>query len=128
MLFAHRSVSSITPPSAVPPLISDLNGRISQTINILNSSALPDDFLEAYPGHRRLDPVRTPEGFRWRVLEQMNHPDPIIHSKAFGISQRAATPNTPGCWPRRHTWHSEEMVIGLGKISRKRETGDFQFM
>ena len=52
--------------------------------------------------------------------------DPVIIAKAYGVTQTAAVPNAPGCWPRRHTWHSEELAGGI--LAKPRVAIDYAYV
>ena len=80
-----------------------------------------------YTGHRRNDPERhAKKGFAYWSKQDVSFSDPVIIAKAYGVTQTAAIPNAPGCWPRRHTWHSEELAGGI--LAKPRVAIDYAYV
>ena len=40
-------------------------------------------------------------------------PNPVVQSKTYGVTEKCAVPNIPTVWPRRYTYHSEDIITGL---------------
>ena len=59
-------------------------------------------------------------------MQRLLVPDPVVVETSFGVTERAAVANAPGCWPRRHTWHSEE--VANGNLSRVRRQSDYSYV
>jgi hypothetical protein len=122
-------ITTLVPPSSCRQATTTLNGRLPHTCIIFNDSAEPlDHFIESnYPGHRRNEPPRhTTRGFARYSMQRLLVPNPVVVETSFGVTERAAVGNAPGCWPRRHTWHSEE--VANGNLSRVRRQSDYAYV
>ena len=122
-------ITTLVPPSSCRQATTDMNNRLPHTCIIFNDSAEPlDYFMESnYPGHRRNEPPRHPKrGFARYSMQRLLVPNPVVVETSFGVTERAAVANAPGCWPRRHTWHSEE--VANGNLSRVRRQSDYSYV
>jgi hypothetical protein len=122
-------ITTLVPPSSCRQATTALNKRLPHTCIIFNDSEAPlDHFIESnYTGHRRNEPPRHEErGFARYSLQRLLVPDPIVPPNSFGVTERAAVANSAGCWPRRHTWHSEE--VANGNLSRVRRQSDYAYV
>ena len=122
-------ITTLVPPSSCRQATTTLNGRLPHTCIVFNDSAEPlDHFVESnYPGHRRNEPPRhKTRGFARYSMQRLLVPNPIVEETSFGVTERAAVANAPGCWPRRHTWHSEE--VANGNLSRVRRQSDYAYV
>ena len=122
-------ITTLVPPSSCRQATTTLNDRLPHSCIIFNDSAEPlDHFAESnYPGHRRNEPPRhTVRGFARYSMQRLLVPDPVVKETSFGVTERAAVGNAPGCWPRRHTWHSEE--VANGNLSRVRRQSDYAYV
>ena len=122
-------ITTLVPPSSCRQATTTLNKRLPHTCIIFNDSEAPlDHFVEAnYKGHRRNEPPRhSVRGFARYSLQRLLVPDPHVPPNSFGVTERAAVANSAGCWPRRHTWHSEE--VANGNLSRVRRQSDYAYV
>lgn len=122
-------ITTLVPPSSCRQATTALNKRLPHTCIVFNDSEAPlDHFVEYnYKGHRRNEPPRHAErGFARYSLQRLLVPDPVVPPNSFGVTERAAVANSAGCWPRRHTWHSEE--VANGNLSRVRRQSDYAYV
>ena len=131
-------ISALVAPISVRQLRSEMNSRITDSIVAFNSDVRPLDYhfeghrnmdgtQTMYIGHRRNDPERhAKKGFAFWSKQDVSFSDPVIIAKAYGVTQTAAVPNAPGCWPRRHTWHSEELAGG--QLAKPRVAIDYAYV
>ena len=43
----------------------------------------------------------------------MQVPNPVVQAQTYGVTEKCAVPNVPTVWPRRYTYHSEDIITGL---------------
>ena len=131
-------ISAVVAPVSIRQVRSEMNTRLPDTIVAFCSDvkALDHHFeghrnrdgsQTKYSGHRRNDPERhADKGFLYWSKQDVSFSDPIIIPKAYGVTQTAAVPNAPGCWPRRHTWHSEDLAGGI--LAKPRVAIDYAYV
>jgi hypothetical protein len=131
-------ISALVAPVSVRQVQSEMNSRLPETILVFCSDVRPldhhfeghrnrDGSQTKYSGHRRNDPERhVSKGFAYWTKQDVSFSDPVIIPKAYGVTQTAAVPNAPGCWPRRHTWHSEDLAGGI--LAKPRVAVDYAYV
>ena len=109
-------------PISVRQLRSEMNSRVTDSIIAFNSDVRPldhhfeghrnlDGTQTLYTGHRRNDPERhAKKGFAYWSKQDVSLQRSGHHCQSVRCNTNRSHSNAPGCWPRRHTWHSEELA------------------
>ena len=90
------------------------------TMRALGNAATVMDADPTIEGHVRWGKTRSRNGFRLMKVYRLMQPDGNTQARAYGVSVPNATPNMMVPWPRRYSYHSEEPVAWLRRI-----TGEF---
>jgi len=106
-------VSDAIAPYRHREISSNVSQWLPKTLFLLSAAAASSDCRFNIPGHRRYAEIRNDSGFRQILRVQLRPLDPVVEPFPFGITERASIPSVPSVWPRRYSYHSEDLVTGL---------------
>ena len=113
------------------PLVSPLDGRISETASIFGT--IPEEGVDHLPldapskpkGMMRHWPFINEKGFRRKSVCTLLGVDPVLPTIVFGITKYGAQPNVPGV-NTRNIWHSTLSITE--HINRPRAPKDYHYI
>ncbi len=108
-----NTVSDAIAPYRHREISSNVSQWLPNTLFLMTANAAPTDSRFNVPGHRRFAEVRNDSGFRQVLRVGLRPVNPVVDTFPFGITERASIPSVPSVWPRRYSYHSEDLVTGL---------------
>lgn len=107
------AVSDAIAPYRHREISSNVSQWLPNSLFIMTAAAAATDSRFNVPGHRRFAEVRNDSGFRQILRVALRPLDPKVEPFPFGITERASIPSVPSVWPRRYSYHSDDLVTGL---------------